>query len=140
MKKSFCYLLIFLVGLSACHKEEVAPTPIAQSNCMGTQWRYTVTVNPAVSAGDLNVMYTVGDDIGTKAFDTGVTSSWSKDITITTPLQGTQTSYPFSIQVSRLQAIGTTSVTLHIYKGGTDAVTPVTTVLNNNVLLQTSCN
>jgi hypothetical protein len=143
MKKSIIYLLISLIGFSACQKKSNAPnsTPasIAQSNCMGSVWKYTVVASPAVAVGSIEILYGVIDGSSTTAFDTTLTTSWTKSITINTPLTGTEVDYPITLQVSKLKSIGTTTVSLHIYKNGVEADTPTIGILTGTTINQTSC-
>ena len=143
MKKLILFL--FILSVFGCKKKDPTPAPTtpastAQTNCMGTIWKYTVSATPNLNQGDVLIQYTTGDGYGTIVADTTLTSNWTKTVTITQALTGTQVSYPFELRVYKLKTIPTTTVTLHIYKGTADAVTPATAVLNTNVILQTSCN
>lgn len=147
MKKYLIYLLIFISGcVPACKKQSNAPTstpyvPPAQINCIGTVWTYSVTATPAVTAGSIAITYATGSIWGSTLFETTITSSWSKSITITESLQGTtQASYPITLKVEWLnKGSQSTNISIHIYKNGVDAITPISAPLVTNLTPITSC-
>lgn len=140
--KKLTFILLMGLTLLACKKEaplENSPNVLAQNNCMGSTWKYEVTANPAVAVGSINILYAIGDGAGNTMFDTTLVSVWNKSITITQPLQGTETSYPITLQASKLKAIGTTTVTLRIYKNNTEILPATSQVLTGTLVNQTSC-